>query len=185
MAEGVSRIPKMPTVAATERCMHDVHFAQRFYRIIENENAADEGQETPSGKVSDIDVKQGHPNTHCRQDFDQRPRQLRRFDHAHGVAELEHGAPRKTFYLVVLASKGLNHANAGERFLHRHHHLSHVFLLALHRLAGAAAKDLNGHDATGEEDERRQGKFPIHVEQNRYPQNDRDRLFKGVAADLA
>ena len=65
-----------------------------------------------------------------------------------------------------LASKGLDHANAGKSFLHCHHHLSHVFLLVLHRLAGASAKNPNGHDAAGEEDERGQGKFPIHVKEN-------------------
>jgi len=77
-----------------------------------------------------------------------RPRQLRRSDNAHGVAELEHRAARKVFTWWVLASKGLNHTNAGERFLHRYHHLSYVFLLALDRFTCAPAKDLNGHDAT-------------------------------------
>src|SRR4029077_155062 len=136
-------------------------------------------------KIGGVNVKQGPPDAYGRQDFDQRPRQLRRSDNAHGVAKLEHGAARKGFYLVGLTSKGLDHTNTGERFLHRYHHLSYVFLLALDRFTGASAKDLNGHDATGEENERGQGKFPIHVEQDGHPQNDRNRLFESVAADLA
>ena len=162
-----------------------MHFAQCFNRVVEKENTADQGEDTPSGKVSDIDVEQSKAKAHCSQDFDQRPRHLHRFDHAHDVAELEHGAARKTFHLVGLATKGLDHANAGKRFLHRHHHLSHVFLLVLHCLSGAAAKNPNGHDAAREEDERGQGKFPIHVEQDDHHENDRDRLLKSVAADLA
>ena len=72
----------------------------------------------------------------------------------------------KLFTWCSSRAKDLTTRMPAKRFLHRHHHLSHVFLLALHRLAGAFAKNLNGHDAAGEEDERGQSKFPIHVKEN-------------------
>src|SRR5438552_15621723 len=98
-----------------------MHFAQCFNRVVEKEDTADQGEETPSRKVSDIDVEQSKAKAHCSEDVDQRPRHLHRFDHAHDVAELEHCAARKTYHLVGLAAKGLDHATAGTRYLHPPH----------------------------------------------------------------
>ena len=83
---------------------------------------------------------------------------------------------------MVFARERFDHANPGKGFLHRHYHLAHVFVLALHRFARAFAEHLNGQNAAWEEDECGHGKFPVHVEQDGKGEDNRDRLLKGVAA---
>jgi hypothetical protein len=48
-------------------------------------------------------------------------------------------AALELFFLVSLARKRLDHANAGKCFLHRHDHLCHAFLFVLNGLLGASA----------------------------------------------
>ena len=84
---------------------------------------------------------------------------------------------------MILARERFDHANASESFLHRHYHLTHVLVLALHRFARAFAEHLNGQNAAWEEDECGHGKFPVHVEQDGKSEDNRDWLLKGVAAD--
>ena len=49
--------------------------------------------------------------------------------------------------------------------------------------AGAFAIQGQGHEAAREKHQRHEGEFPIHVEENADPGQDRDRLFEKIAAD--
>ena len=76
-----------------DRTLHDdVNFAQRFHRIVEDENATDEGKKAAGTEVGGVDVKECHTNSNSCQSFNQRSCRFHRLDHAHSVPELEHRA---------------------------------------------------------------------------------------------
>src|SRR5689334_17233312 len=86
---------------------------------------------------------------------------------------------------MFFACEGFDDADAGERFLHGHRHLSHSFLLVLDRATRALTEDTNGEEAGWEEDQSDDGEFPIEIEKGSHATDDGSRLFENVAADRA
>ena len=120
-----------------DRLLHDhVHPAQGFDRLVEESNSEVERDKTGRAQVGVIDVKQGQTDAKGGDHFHERASGFHRPDDAHHVVELQAIAATKQLFLVLLAREGLDHADTGERFLHRHEHLAHVFLLVLHGFAG-------------------------------------------------
>ena len=87
------------------------------------------------------------------------------------------------FFLVCLARKRFDHANAGEGFLHRYHHLRHAFLFVLHGFLGASPVNAERQQTGWKQDQCDDGEFPIHQKQDGDRADDSDRLFKEIAAD--
>ena len=82
-----------------------------------------------------------------------------------------------------LTRKRLDHANSGERFLHRYYHLRHAGLFVLHRLSGAFAVNANWQQTQRKENQRHHCKLPIHHQQHSDCADNGDRLLKDIAAD--
>src|SRR4029077_15130047 len=91
----------------------------------------------------------------------------------------------KFLFLVSLTRKGLDHTNAGERFLHRYLHLRHAFLFVLHRLSRASSINAKRQQTCWKENQRDQGKLPIHHHEHTDCSDDGDRLLENIAADCA
>ena len=81
------------------------------------------------------------------------------------------------------AHKRLDHANAGERLLHGHHHFAHAFLFASHSLSGATPVNAERQQAGRKKDQGDYGELPIHQEQNADCADDRYRLLEDIAAN--
>ena len=63
---------------------------------------------------------------------------------------------------MLFPVKRFDYPDAGERFLHGHDHLPHVFQLVLHRLARAPPINADRQQTNRKKNQGHNGKLPIH-----------------------
>src|SRR4029077_7418282 len=167
-----------------ETLLHDeVNAAQLLDRIIQHENARQQGKEFSGAQVGIPDVKEREANpdgSHC---FDHRTDNFDRLANAYTAAELLLAEGGEMLGFALLPCKCLYHTDTRKAFLENRHHRSHFlfFELPLAPNPFSVVDDRNHTDRKKEKAD--ESEFPVEMDQDRESADNRKWLLDQVAAD--